>query len=172
MPAAFPARADVVVIGAGQAGLATSCRLTEAGVAHVVLERGRVAETWRGRWDSFCLVTPNWTVALPGHPYDGDDPDGFMVRDEVVAHLERYASACTAPVIEGVDVTSLRRAPGGGFALATSSGPVRARRVVVATGAYQRGTDRPPPPRSLPTCCRSTWSTTEIRLTCPRAPCW
>ena len=75
---------DVVVIGGGQAGLATSYELTQAGVEHVVLERGRVGQTWRGRWDSFCLVTPNWTVQLPGHGYDGDDPDGYMPRDEIV----------------------------------------------------------------------------------------
>jgi putative flavoprotein involved in K+ transport len=64
----------VVVIGGGQAGLATSHELAQAGVEHVVLERGRVGETWRGRWESFCLVTPNWTVRLPDHSYDGDNP--------------------------------------------------------------------------------------------------
>ena len=76
--------AETVVIGAGQAGLATSHELTQAGVEHVVLERARVGETWRNRWDSFCLVTPNWTIRLPGSDYDGDDPDGFMTRDEIV----------------------------------------------------------------------------------------
>jgi putative flavoprotein involved in K+ transport len=79
----------VLVVGAGPAGLAMSCELSRAGVEHVVLERERVAQTWRGRWDSFCLVTPNWTLQLPDFPYDGDDPDGFMPRDEVVAYLER-----------------------------------------------------------------------------------
>src|SRR5512132_2658825 len=82
-------RIEVVIVGGGQAGLAVSRELTEAGIAHVVLERGRVGQSWRGRWDSFCLVTPNWFVQLPGHPYDGGDPDGFMLRDEVVAYLER-----------------------------------------------------------------------------------
>ena len=99
---------EVVIIGAGQAGLAVSHELTQAGVAHVVLERGRVGQTWRGRWDSFCLVTPNWFCQLPGHPYDGSDPDGFMLRDEVVAYLERYAAGFDAPVREGVEVTALR----------------------------------------------------------------
>ena len=51
---------EVVIVGGGQAGLAVSHELTKAGVEHLVLERGRVGETWRGRWDSFCLVTPNW----------------------------------------------------------------------------------------------------------------
>ena len=138
---------DVVVIGAGQAGLAVSHELSARGVDHVVLERGRVAETWRGRWDSFCLVTPNWTVRLPGGEYDGDDPDGFMPRDEVVAHLERYAAA--APVEQGVEVTALRPQPGGGFALEASAGPRDARAVVVATGAYQRP-HRPPAAATLP----------------------
>jgi hypothetical protein len=69
---------EVIVIGAGQAGLAASHELTSLGVEHVVLERGRIGETWRNRWDSFCLVTPNWSVRLPGRPYDGTDPEGFM----------------------------------------------------------------------------------------------
>ena len=95
-----PGGIPVVVIGAGQAGLAASRELTGAGVEHVVLERGRVGETWRGRWDSFCLVTPNWSVQLPGGRYEGDDPDGYMARDQIVAHLERYAAG--APVRDGV----------------------------------------------------------------------
>src|SRR5680860_1314449 len=80
-----------------------------AGIEHLVLERGRVAQTWRGRWDSFCLVTPNWTVQLPGYHYDGTDPDGFMPPDEIVARLERYSVGFGAPVREGVEVrTSMR----------------------------------------------------------------
>jgi len=142
-------RIDVAIIGAGQAGLATSHELTQAGIEHVVLERGRLGETWRTRWDSFCLVTPNWTVRLPGHPYDGDDPDGFMPRDEIVAYLERYAAGFGAPVREGVEVTSLAVAPAGGFLLGTSDGEIRARSVVVATGAYQRA-HRPEPAGLLP----------------------
>ena len=130
-------RIEVVVIGAGQAGLATSHELTQAGVDHVVLERGRIGETWRRRWDSFCLVTPNWTVQLPGGAYDGDDPDGFMVRDEIVAYLERYASTSRAPVRTSVGVSSLAPAADG-FVLDTTAGEIRARSVVAATGAYQR----------------------------------
>lgn len=128
---------DAIVIGAGQAGLSTSHELTWQGVEHVVLERGRVGETWRGRWDSFCLVTPNWTVQLPGFPYNGADPDGFLLRDEIVDYLERYARSFDAPVREGVQVRSLAAA-NGGFELETSSGPIRASSVVVTTGAYQR----------------------------------
>ena len=131
-------RAEVVIVGAGQAGLAVSHELTEAGVEHLVLERGRLGETWRSRWDSFCLVTPNWSVQLPGRHYDGDDPDGFMSRDEMVAYLERYAAGFGAPVQEGIAVTSLRPESGGGFVLQTSGGPLAAENVVLATGAFQR----------------------------------
>jgi putative flavoprotein involved in K+ transport len=128
---------SVVVVGAGQAGLATSRELTKAGVDHVVLERGRLAQTWRGRWDSFCLVTPNWFVRLPDGHYDGPDADGYMPRDEIVAWFERYAAACGAPVRENVDVQSVESA-GDGFVLGTSDGPLHAKAVVLATGAYQR----------------------------------
>ena len=90
---------DVVVIGAGQAGLATSYELTKQGVDHVVLDRGRVAEAWRTRrWDSFTLVGPNWSFDLPGQPYDGDDPDGFMLRQEIVDRFQAYADKMSAPV--------------------------------------------------------------------------
>jgi putative flavoprotein involved in K+ transport len=131
------AGADVVVVGAGQAGLAVSYELTRAGVPHVILERGQIGQTWRGRWDSFCLVTPNWTVQLPGRGYDGDDPDGYMQRDEIVAFLERYAAGFDAPVRGGVAVTSLRRA-NGGFVLETPGGAIESSVVVLAAGAYQR----------------------------------
>ena len=140
---------EVVVVGAGQAGLAVSHELTQAGVPHVVLERDKVGRSWRGRWDSFCLVTPNWFLQLPGHPYDGEDPDGFMPRDEVVEYLERYAAGFEAPVREGVEVTALRSKPDGGFLLHTSAGELAAQAVVLSTGAYQRP-HRPPPAATLP----------------------
>ena len=139
---------SVVVVGAGQAGLATSRELTTAGIDHVVLERGRIAQTWRGRWDSFCLVTPNWFVRLPDGHYDGPDPDGYMPRDEIVAWFERYAAAGGAPVREGVDVQSVESS-GEGFVLGTSDGPLDAKAVVLATGAYQRP-HRPAAAETLP----------------------
>jgi putative flavoprotein involved in K+ transport len=139
-----------VVVGAGPAGLAMSCELSRAGIDHVVLERARVAQTWRDRWDSFCLVTPNWTLRLPDFPYDGDDPDGFMPRDAVVAYMERYAEAIEAPVREGIDVTAVHRDPDGGFRLETSNGTIDADTVVLATGAYRRP-HRPAAAAALPT---------------------
>ena len=142
-------RTETVVVGGGQAGLSVSRELTRVGVEHVVLEKGRVGQTWRGRWDSFCLVTPNWSVRLPGHPYDGSDPDGFMPRDEIVDYLERYAAGFGAPLREGVEVTSLRRLPEGDFELGTSAGDMAAPTVVLSTGAYQRP-HRPAGARTLP----------------------
>ena len=134
----MPEPSTVVVVGAGQAGLAVSHELERASVNHVVLERGRVGQAWRDRWESFCLVTPNWTIRLPGAEYEGDDPDGFLARDEVVDHLGRYAGRLRAPLHEGVEVRSLAREPRGGFRLETSDGELLAGTVVLCTGAYQR----------------------------------
>jgi putative flavoprotein involved in K+ transport len=129
---------DTVVIGAGHAGLAMSNTISSLGIEHVVLERARVAERWRTeRWDSFTLLTPNWATWLPNWRYDGDDPHGFMGRDEVVSYFDRYARSFGAPVREGVDVQLLEASDAGGFRLATSDGEVLARRVVIATGPFQ-----------------------------------
>jgi pyridine nucleotide-disulfide oxidoreductase len=140
---------DVAIVGAGQAGLSTSWYLTQANVDHVVLEAGRIAETWRTRrWDSFCLVTPNWSVKLPGAEYAGADPDGFMPLAEIVAHLQGWADSFHAPVQESCSVTSLD-ADSKNFVLTTSSGKVRARTVVVASGGYQRA-HLPPNANQIP----------------------
>lgn len=127
---------DVIVIGAGQAGLSISHELGRAGREHIILERGRVGESWRRRWDSFTLVLPNWTVRLPGKPYDGAEPDGFMPRDVFVDYLAEFARSFAAPVREGVAVGSLER-EANGFRLHTSAGEMLADEVVVATGGYQ-----------------------------------
>lgn len=129
---------NTIVVGAGQAGLAVSHELTREGVEHVVLERDHIGEGWRKRWSSFCLVTPNWSVQLPGYPYDRDDPDGFMPRDEIVAYLERYAASFSAPVREGVRITQLTSSEGDGFVVGTDDGDYRAKSLVLATGAFQR----------------------------------
>jgi len=127
-------QADVVIVGGGQAGLALSHCLGRRGIAHAVLERGRIGERWRSQtWHSLRLLTPNWLNALPGSPYAGADPDGFLTRDAFVASLEAYAEHWQAPVESGVDVMSCRR-NGSGFALRTSAGDWSARAVVVATG--------------------------------------
>jgi putative flavoprotein involved in K+ transport len=129
------------VIGAGQAGLSVSHELKERGIEHIVLERARIAHSWRSeRWDTFCLVTPNWQCQLPGHPYRGEDRDGFMGKDEIVAYLESYAASFSPPLVEGVEVHAVAAAEGhdGGFALDTSLGRMNADHVVIATGGYHR----------------------------------
>lgn len=139
---------EAVIIGGGQAGLAASHQLTELGVDHVVLERGHIGQSWRDRWDSFCLVSPNWFIRLPGGAYGGDDPDGFLPRDEIVAHLEGYRRAYALPVREGVEATSVESGTDG-FRLRTRLGDLHARSLVLATGAYQRPY-RPPGAETLP----------------------
>lgn len=128
---------DAVIVGGGQAGLAVSWHLVQAGVRHVVIERETLVHEWRdGRWDKFTLVTPNWHCRLPGYPYDAGDPDGFMTRDEVYAWARRYADVFDAPVAEGVVVDLVQERPGGGFIVHTSAGTITADTVTSATGGY------------------------------------
>ena len=128
---------DVVVIGAGQAGIATSHELSLRGVDHVVLEAERPGFTWSRRWESFTLVTPNHSIRLPGAGYAGDDPNGFLPRDDIEAHIRSYAAGLAAEVRSGVRVDRLMTDHHGGFVLDTTDEPISARSVVVATGAYQ-----------------------------------
>ncbi len=131
-------RTDTVVIGGGQAGLAMSRCLTERGIEHVVLERGRVGERWRSeRWESLRLLTPNWQSRLPGWSYQGPDPDGYMSRQEVIAYLDGYARSFSAPVETGVAVTSVRR-DGRDYQVETDRGDWRSANLVIATGNCDR----------------------------------
>jgi len=128
---------SVVVVGGGQAGLSMSYCLKQRGIDHVVLEKHRLAHEWRERrWDTFCLVTPNWQCKLPGFPYCGADPNGFMLKDAIVRYLEDYAQSFDPPLLEGVTATGLRAAPSGGFQVQTTAGDCHADHVVVATGGY------------------------------------
>jgi len=126
-----------IVIGGGQAGLATSHELTAHGVEHVVLEAGRIGETWRTRrWRSFRIVSPNHFTHLPGFPFGGD-PDAFAATDELVDYLERYAASFGAPMRFGVRVSSVRPDDvGRRYVVETSAGPLACDAVVVATGAF------------------------------------
>ncbi|MDW4500353.1 NAD(P)/FAD-dependent oxidoreductase [Sulfitobacter sp. D35] len=131
-------RTDVIIIGAGQAGLAMSHCLGRCGIDHVVLERGVIGQRWRDeRWDSLHLLTPNRLTRLPGRAGTDRDPDGFMHKSAVVTMLEAYGAASAAPVVTGAEVFSV--APcAGGFAIVTGRGTWRARCVVVASGACDR----------------------------------
>ncbi|TPE51693.1 MSMEG_0569 family flavin-dependent oxidoreductase [Amaricoccus solimangrovi] len=132
-----PAHVSVVVIGGGQAGLSVSWYLRRDGIDHVVLERDRRFQSWRvNRWDSFCLVTPNWQCRLPGWPYRGRDPDGFMLRDEIVDYLDGFAESFDPPLRENVAVTRVAPRPGGGYLVETTAGHWTAEQVVIATGGY------------------------------------
>lgn len=129
-------RIPTVIIGAGHAGLSVSKLLTERGVDHVVLERGKVANTWRHeRWDSLRLLTPNWQARLPGFEYEGDEPDGFMTMGEVVGFIDAYASIVNAPVETGVNVSSVRRRDDS-YEVTANGRVWDAGAVVLATGGF------------------------------------
>ncbi len=127
---------STAVIGGGQAGLSASHYLKKHGIDHVVFEKKTVAHKWKNeRWDAFCLVTPNWQCQLPDHPYDGDDPHGFMVKDEIIGYVDRFVKKVNAPVLEGTSVTSLEKI-GGLFKIETSAGSITADSVIIATSLY------------------------------------
>ena len=127
----------VAVIGGGQAGLSVSHFLMQRGLEHLVFEKHSIGHAWRAeRWDSFCLVTPNWQCRLPGFPYPGPDPDGFMVRDDIVRYVEDFAARVKPPIREGVAVTALGRRRDGTFTLSTGAGDFTASNVVVAVSGY------------------------------------
>jgi len=127
----------VIIVGGGQAGLSASWNLKQRGIEHLVFEKHRIAHEWRTRrWDSFCLVTPNWQCTLPGFPYAGDDPKGFMLKDQIVEYVEAFARSFDPPLLEGVAVTRLRRGDNGGYVVTTSIGEYTADEVIVAIGGY------------------------------------
>jgi putative flavoprotein involved in K+ transport len=146
---------EAVVIGAGQAGLSASHELSARGIEHVVLERGEIGHTWRTRrWRSFHIVSPNSLNLLPGHEYDGPEPDAFLDTAGLLAYLEGYATSFDAPLRTSTDVREVQPAPGGGHVVRTTGGELRADHVIVATGAF--GDARVPPmAANLPATIRS-----------------
>ena len=127
----------VVVVGGGQAGLCVSYELKRRGFGHVVLEQHKIGHAWRtDRWDSFCLVTPNWQCQLPGYPYQGPDPDGFMLKDEIVAYVEGFARMVDPPIHEDVTVTRVSRQPDGCYLVESTMGDWTADAVVMAISGY------------------------------------
>jgi putative flavoprotein involved in K+ transport len=138
MKAEMNQHVETIVVGGGQAGLSASWHLKQVRREHLVLDRGRIGDTWRRRWDSFCLVTPNWCCQLPGFPYDGDAPAGFMVRDEIVDYVERFARSFGPPFLGDVEVLHVRTSKDRGrFELETSKGAFSADNLIIAVGTHQ-----------------------------------
>ena len=129
---------DTLVVGGGQAGIAMSEHLSKCGIQHLVLERDRIAESWRTRrWDTLVANGPAWHDRFPGLTYPDTHPDAFPTKDGVVAYLERYAREIDAPIRTGVEVTRVsRRTAKPGFQVETTAGPFDARNVITATGAF------------------------------------
>ena len=132
----------VIVVGGGQAGLSMSRCLSRVGIDHLVLERDEIGHSWKAfRWNTFCLVTPNWQCKLPDFPYGaggygGTDPHGFMVRSEIIDYLEAYRAFVDPPLHEGVGVDRVSRDDHGTYVLETTAGRLTADQVVIATGGY------------------------------------
>jgi putative flavoprotein involved in K+ transport len=136
---ALPSHVEVLVVGAGQAGIAMSEHLGAAGIEHLVLERRQIAERWRhARWDSLVANGPAWHDRFPNLTFDEVDADGFATKDQVADYFVAYAEMIGAPIICGVAVTSVRRRDGAlGFVVETSAGTLVADAVVAATGPFQ-----------------------------------
>jgi putative flavoprotein involved in K+ transport len=134
---------SVIIVGGGQAGLSLSHYLKQRGIDHLVLEKHHAMHSWRTqRWDHFCLVTPNWQCKLPGHEYSGDDPHGFMKKDQINDYLSGFFKAVNPPIREGVTVRQVTPLPQGGFEVLASAGDESLRytadQVVVASGGYHQ----------------------------------
>lgn len=132
---------ETVIIGAGHAGLSTSYFLKHLGREHIILDKASFpADSWRSqRWDSFTFVSPNWTFQMPGGEYDGQDPDGFMTRAELVARFDKYAEKNQLPIAYNTKVMVVRPNHDHGYTIQTQDKEYLARNVVVANGWFQVG---------------------------------
>jgi putative flavoprotein involved in K+ transport len=131
-------RIETVIVGGGQAGLATSYWLRQLGREHVVLERApQPAPVWTHRWDSFTMVTPNAALRMPGATYEGNDPDGFLTRAEIAGYFEAYVVRFALPVRCDTTVTAVEPAGERGYRVRTTAGDLLAENVVIATGFHQ-----------------------------------
>ncbi|PJE53816.1 MSMEG_0569 family flavin-dependent oxidoreductase [Marinomonas sp. BSi20584] len=132
-----PTHYSVLIVGGGQAGLSMSACLQEQNIDHLIFEKNTMMHSWKTqRWDSFTLVTPNWQCELPNHPYDGDDPKGFMKREEIIGYLDRFAAKVKPPILEGVSVEKVSKLDNGQFHVVTTKGEFTGDQVVIASGGY------------------------------------
>jgi len=128
---------DTIIIGGGQGGLSISYYLSMVGREHIIFEKAhQAAQVWRNRWDSFTLITPNWMVRLPGAHYQGDNPDGFMTKDEIVTYFTSYIQHFKLPINYGTTVISVERI-NNGYRVVTNKGNYAAKNVVIAVGLHQ-----------------------------------
>lgn len=129
---------ETIIVGGGQGGLSISYCLKQQGREHIILDKAyQSAQAWRDRWDSFTLVTPNWMVRLPGAPYQGDQPDGFMTREEIVSFFDSYIEHFDLPIRYGVRVRSVEPS-GNCFLVKTDQGDFESENVVIAVGLFQQ----------------------------------
>ena len=131
-------KVNTIIVGGGQAGLSTSYYLKQHGRDHIILEQAnQAASAWRKRWDSFTLITPNWTVRLPGAEYRGDHPDSFMTRDEVIGYFEKYVEQFELPIEFGNRAMSVESIEDG-YLVRTKKAEFEAANVVIASGVFQQ----------------------------------
>ncbi len=131
---------ETIIVGGGQAGLATSYHLKQLGRKHVVFEAAEKAgNAWRNdRWDSFTFVTPNWSIQLPGAHYEGNDPDGFLGKAEIVTYFEQYVEKFNLPVQFNTGALEVTPMDDGGYRVTTNEKTYQAKNVVIATGSFQK----------------------------------
>lgn len=128
---------DTIIVGGGQGGLSTSYYLKQQGREHIVLEQAnQAAKAWCERWDSFTLNTPNWMTRLPGAEYQGNNPDGFMLRDKIIAYFEEYVERFELPVRCGIRVKSVESIQSG-YLVSSNEAEFEAANVVIAVGLNQ-----------------------------------
>lgn len=132
-------KVDTLVVGGGQAGLAMSEHLRNCGVPHLVLERDRIAESWRTRrWDSLVANGPAWHDRFPSLEFDEIHPDAFPTKQGVADYMVAFARQIDAPIREGVAVLKVEKCAGRrGFRVETSAGLIEANHVIAATGPFQ-----------------------------------
>lgn len=130
-------KVETIIVGGGQGGISTSYHLKLRGKEHLILEQAeQAASAWRKRWNSFTLVTPNWMTRLPGAEYQGDAPDGFTARDDVIKYIESYIQQFDLPIRYKIRVTSVEHLDHV-YRVITNQGDFEANNVVIATGMFQ-----------------------------------